>query len=346
MGTAQGAGVVQRWRSFDSAAGGTYTVTMPRDELKKRIEALNRRPLKNVPKPDSSEIKGLRRKLQKQASTASPKPVSSIPECIAYSRTVPVSTAAKRSARGRDFGPAVVLEDEIEGTVAEGAGASGYYLIERSADTLEAEAVHVHRRFVSLTGHPDGQAVQRIAETTERERVAPDKFLFLDLETTGLGGTPVFLVGTMECDEAGFRFRQYFARDYSEEAGIVAAASERLKDTQVLVTFNGKSFDLPYLANRAVATGVKMNHARSHLDLLHEARRLYKTELPNCRLQTLEATICGRSRDDDIPGSEIPEAYHEFVRTGNANKIAVILMHNLYDLLTMADLMSRMWWRE
>ena len=79
------------------------------------------------------------------------------------------------------------------------------------------------------------------------------------------------------------------------------------------------------------------------MDLLHEARRIYKKDLPNCKLQTLERHICGRERDDDIPGSEIPAAYNEFVRTGNAHKIRSILMHNLYDIFTMADLMCRMW---
>ena len=347
---------------------------MPRDELKKRIEALNKGPLKNAPKPglqESPEIKGLRRKLQKQTAKskepgasetvssraaqgdnaprtagASLNTARNAPESIVYSRSVPASSGGARSSHVRDFGPPIVLEDEIDGVVAEAPAGPGYYLIERSADSLEADAVYLHRRFVSLTGHPDGEAVERIAEACKSKRVAPDEFLFMDLETTGLGGTPVFLVGTMECAKEGFHFRQYFARDYSEEISIVAAISERLKNTGVLVTFNGKTFDVPYLRNRAIATGVKLNHPRSHLDLLHEARRAYKDELPDCRLQTLETSVCGRSRDDDIPGSEIPEAYHEYVRTGNANRITVILLHNLYDLLTMADLMNRMWWRE
>ena len=158
--------------------------------------------------------------------------------------------------------------------------------------------------------------------------------------------TPIFLVGTMECSGDGFVFRQYFARDYSEEISILAAASERMKKAGVLVTFNGKSFDEPYLRSRAVATGVKMRSPRTHIDLLHEARRKYKPDLPNCRLQTLEQMVCGRCREEDIPSSEIPSAYHDFVRTGNANKIKLILQHNLYDLLTMADLMARMWGRD
>jgi uncharacterized protein YprB with RNaseH-like and TPR domain len=88
---------------------------------------------------------------------------------------------------------------------------------------------------------------------------------------------------------------------------------------------------------------VKLPRPKSHLDLLHEARRHYGRETPNHKLQTLEQIVCGRTREDDIPGAMIPAAYHEFVRTGNARTIGLILRHNLRDLLTMADLMHRMW---
>jgi hypothetical protein len=240
--------------------------------------------------------------------------------------------------------PAVVLEDVVMGAPTPSPTGPGYFHIEAPAESLEAEASLIHRRFVSLTGYPDGQAVERLAKATNAERIAPEEVLFVDLETTGLAMTPVFLIGTMECSElGGFVFKQYLARNYSEESSILAAFAERLARARLVVTFNGKSFDVPFLANRAVATGVRMPSPECHLDLLHEARRVYRKQLPNCKLQTLEQMICGRCRDDDIPGSEIPAAYHEFVRTGNACKIGVILMHNLYDILTMADLMHRMW---
>ncbi len=339
---------------------------MPRDELKKRIEALNKRPLTNVPEAgsdDSAEIRGLRRKLQKRAGSGSkiredrngityPVPSCSPPspdngEPIVYTRSAPASTRTGITAvQSRDFGPAISLEDAVEGVFTGAPAGPGHYLIERRADSLEARADNVFTRFVTLTGHPDGEAVSRISRACGAKRIAPQEVLFLDLETTGLGMTPVFLVGTMECADDGFAFRQYFARDYSEEMSIVSAISKRLEGMRMLVTFNGKTFDMPFLRNRAVATGVQFGEPESQLDLLHEARRVYRDELPDCRLQTLEARICGRTRDDDIPGSEIPEAYHEYVRTGNANKINVILLHNLYDLLTMADLMNRMWWGE
>ncbi|MHB9037827.1 MAG: ribonuclease H-like domain-containing protein [Armatimonadota bacterium] len=304
---------------------------MPRDDLKARIEALNKKPLKNVP--------------EESVKTTSPGPSF-------LRRGNTHSTASFDGAQ--DAGVAertqntdcVRLEDVIEGVVTSASDGPGYYLVEMPAMSLEASADVMHKRFVRLTGHPDGEAVTRLARACKSERIAPEEIVFLDLETTGLSTTPVFLIGTMECTPDGLHFKQYFARDYSEEASIVSAFAERMKNMRLVVTFNGKCFDVPFLANRALAKGVYMPAPEFHLDLLHEARRVYRRDLPNCRLQTLEQMVCGRTREDDIPGSQIPQAYHDFVRTGDARDVARILHHNLYDLLTLADLMHRMWYRD
>jgi uncharacterized protein YprB with RNaseH-like and TPR domain len=75
-----------------------------------------------------------------------------------------------------------------------------------------------------------------------------------------------------------------------------------------------------------------------HCDLLHHARRRWGKQLPDCRLQTLERHVCRRRRDEDIPGHEIPAAYHDFVRTGDAWLIRSVLHHNALDLITLLQL--------
>jgi uncharacterized protein len=87
---------------------------------------------------------------------------------------------------------------------------------------------------------------------------------------------------------------------------------------------------------------VRCHLPHPHLDLLGESRRAWGRRLPNCKLQTLEHRICGRLREDDIPGHLIPEAYHEYVRTGDARQMLGVLHHNLLDLVTMADLLARL----
>ena len=173
-------------------------------------------------------------------------------------------------------------------------------------------------------------------------RTEPSRVLYLDIETTGLSSTPLFLVGTMFLNDNRFCIQQLFAREYCEEAALIEYLKEFARNYDCLVTFNGKSFDIPFIRSRAVTNMTEFNWNEAHLDLLHEARRRYRSKLENCKLQTLEAEICGRSRTGDIPGSEIPDAYHSFVRTGNAYKIQNILYHNALDLITMAELLLNM----
>ena len=102
-------------------------------------------------------------------------------------------------------------------------------------------------------------------------------------------------------------FEQYLARDYSEEPAILHAFAGSYEQSGVLVTFNGKSFDMTHDPR---AVGLPRRGAPwaepPHLDLLHEARRRWKGQLPNCKLQTLEQHLCGRQRVGDIPGARHP----------------------------------------
>ena len=75
-----------------------------------------------------------------------------------------------------------------------------------------------------------------------------------------------------------------------------------------------------------------------HCDVLHHARRLWKDRLPDCRLQTLERFICGRRRRGDIPGRDIPDVYHDYVRTGKSAAVQSVLHHNALDLITLLQL--------
>lgn len=163
-------------------------------------------------------------------------------------------------------------------------------------------------------------------------------FVFLDLETTGFSSTPLFLAGTIfEC-RGSVRSLQFLARDYSEERALIGLLDELMGGFGVCVTFNGKSFDIPYLRERAKYHRVDLLASPLHFDLLHVARRRWKNSLPNCRLITLEWHVLGRRRVGDVPGWEVPCIYHEFVHTKDARKIRNVLRHNLIDVVSMGEL--------
>lgn len=165
---------------------------------------------------------------------------------------------------------------------------------------------------------------------------------FLDTETTGLAGgagTAAFLIGVGFVDGDRFRVRQYFMRDYHEEAALLHALAEDLRRFRHLVTFNGKMFDVPLLDAR-----YRLNRERfplaevSHFDLLHPARRLWKARLESCRLQSLEVELLGLTRVGDVPGEQIPQIYFDYVRRRDARALARVFEHNRQDIVSLAAL--------
>jgi len=234
----------------------------------------------------------------------------------------------------------VSLDEVVRGQVIEEENGC-FLFIERSLGDLwkEAEIFQQRYRSVVLDGRTymeAGALRGDLRNLTEWDRRT---MLYLDIETTGFSGSPLFLVGLMHHAENGLVIKQLFARDYSEEQHLLKYLIKLMDSFQVLVSFNGKAFDLPYLRDRSVIHRVRFRHDLFHLDLLHEARRRWRERLPNCRLQTLERVICHRVRMEDIPGSEIPQVYHDFVRTGNAARIRDVLHHNALDLITMSEVL-------
>ncbi len=236
-------------------------------------------------------------------------------------------------ARPRD------LESLVAGRVA-GAGDQTFYLIERRGNpdwqtAVESSAWLDKVLSASLVPRVDAlEDLQAAAEAGARD------LLFMDLETCGFAGTPVFLIGAMYIDDGNFVVEQMLARSYAEEAAILQHFASLLASRPHLVTFNGKSFDWPFVADRAAVSRVPLHPPAGHVDLLHVCRRRFKTILPDCKLQTLERFVCGRRRVDDIPGSEIPTAYHEFVQTRIADRMCAILHHNFLDLITMVEVLA------
>jgi uncharacterized protein YprB with RNaseH-like and TPR domain len=217
----------------------------------------------------------------------------------------------------------VALEDILPGRVH--ARSSGnLYIIERDVEVI----------------YPSG--AEKIASAVERLRtlgIGPEEALFVDIETCGLANCPLFLIGTMAVRPDGIRLEQLFARDYAEEAAVLEHLAEMSSTYKMLITFNGKTFDVPYMRDRMVLHRIRHKFTQEHLDLLQHARRLFRGMFRDCKLQTLEQHLCGRRRYGDTPGHLIPQLYHDFVRTGNAAPLDGIFHHNALDIITMAELL-------
>ena len=171
----------------------------------------------------------------------------------------------------------------------------------------------------------------------DRERV-----VFLDTETTGIhGGAGMcpFLIGLGFLKSGSFCVDQYFIRDFDEEPSMLSALARQLDDFDLIVTYNGRSFDLPLVENRYVLCRQESPFKRlTHLDLLFTARRLWRAGHGSCKLTALEARIARFKRGPDIHGSLIPQAYFDYLQLGQATALRSVFSHHLYDIMTLAAL--------
>lgn len=172
--------------------------------------------------------------------------------------------------------------------------------------------------------------------------VEPERWAFLDTETSGLAGgsgTFAFLVGVGHISARGFELRQFFMRDHGEESSLLGALAEYLERFDVLVTYNGKAYDQPLLETRYRLARMREPFPRlRHVDLLFSARRIWRLALESCRLQELEQRILGVERIGDVAGAFIPNLYFEYLRTRNFEPLRAVVSHNAIDILSLACL--------
>jgi uncharacterized protein YprB with RNaseH-like and TPR domain len=200
---------------------------------------------------------------------------------------------------------------------------------------------------------PDTAAA--LARAPELGGVALDRTLFLDTETTGLAGgtgTYAFLVGlgrfaTVDAPgrpggETCFVLDQCLMRSYGEERAMLGWIAEALEPAEALVTFNGRTFDLPLLQTRFMMSRLRLDLEEwPHLDLLPPARRLWRPAYGSCALQSLERHILGVGRAEDVESFLIPAIYHQFMRDGDARYLSRVFNHNQADILAMVALAIR-----
>jgi len=190
------------------------------------------------------------------------------------------------------------------------------------------------------------KTISSLARDDRLKEIDINKTVFLDTETTGLAGgagTYIFLVGVGYFEGDQFCVRQYFMRDYNEERALLSALNDLLANFKAVVSYNGKTFDLPLMESRYIMSGMKMSlKDPGHFDLLYPARRLWKRRLENCSLSTVERDILGVIRENDVPGYLVPEIYFRYLKTKDARALKQVFEHNLQDILSLVALVSRM----
>lgn len=180
----------------------------------------------------------------------------------------------------------------------------------------------------------------------EDKSITHDDLLIIDLETTGLsrgGGMIAFMIGVGYYEDDNYIVEQYFLPEPDAEMNAFDLLLPLLDRKGVLVTFNGKTFDLHVLESRFLHNQLWIDlRSKRHIDILHLARRLWKRKVPSCALETLEYYILGHIRDKelDIDGGEIPQTYFQFLINGDPELLQRIFIHNQTDVLHTAALFA------
>lgn len=170
-----------------------------------------------------------------------------------------------------------------------------------------------------------------------------ENFKFMDIETKGLSNVPIILIGVAEIKGSKIVASQYFLRDYTEEPNIIDAYLSHIDDDSVHVTFNGKSFDVPFIKNRCAINGISAKMDLPHLDLMYFAKNLWSNSIHNCQLQTIEREIFGIHREGDVPGQYIPGYYDDYIRENNIGPVVPIIEHNCQDIISLASFLEKMY---
>jgi len=249
--------------------------------------------------------------------------------------------AQARRARGPQLARERDVQHLVPGTVLDGP--LGSCFVAESALALD----HRHGdealgRFFELSDRGLG-CLARLVEPLAIDR---ESIVFLDTETTGLSGgtgTYVFMVGLAYFRGDRLLVRQYFMRDHSEEPAMLAALSQVFARHEAVVTFNGKSFDVPLLLTRYTANRQQPAvPSEIHLDLLHPSRRFWREQLESCTLGSLERAVLGHSRRYDVPSWMIPDLYFRYLRGGDPREMVAVFEHNLHDVLSLVSLTCRL----
>lgn len=223
----------------------------------------------------------------------------------------------------------------------------------RMLETHHGETYVVEKHYAIGAPHGQGKiqieasldAVGRWLNNEHIVQLPAQAFAFIDTETTGLSGgtgTYAFLIGVGRFEAGEFHLAQFFMHDPVEESAQLAALEEFIAPCQALVSYNGKTFDIPLLNTRFTSQGLRSPlKDMAHIDLLHLARRLWRDRLPSRTLGNIEVSILDASRsEEDVPGWLIPSLFFDYLRSGDARPLQGVFYHNELDVISLAALLN------
>lgn len=169
------------------------------------------------------------------------------------------------------------------------------------------------------------------------------KFCFLDIETTGFSrvNDNIILIGALYADGDYLKIEQFFAENINEEKKLLYSFEEFISDFEIIINFNGDSFDIPFINSRFNHNNINQHIDKSKsVDILKIVRRKKALlGLERYNLKSIESYL-GIKRKDTISGKESIEMYYEYIKTKNKKKKDIILRHNYEDIYNLTKVLK------
>jgi uncharacterized protein YprB with RNaseH-like and TPR domain len=185
-----------------------------------------------------------------------------------------------------------------------------------------------------------------------------EDLLFIDIETLGLYDSPIIIIGIGYYHSDSFIINQYFTRNLEEEIAMLEHFKENIfPQFQCFISYNGKSFDIPYIANRFLyffdenpmiseddipyeVTNTKFHH----IDLYHNCRRKYKGKYDHYTLTSMEEELLKWNRENELPSHLVGVCYKKYLDNPQRfiGLIKECMDHNYYDIYSMPLILQKL----
>jgi len=203
---------------------------------------------------------------------------------------------------------------------------------ERISSIIETESVEEIVKIYS--------SLKRMSDTRLLSLVKNEDVTYFDIETMGMWNAPIILFGCGKYEKDRIKVTQFLVRSLEEEFPALLLSAKMLSSSSTVVTYNGKTFDIPYINERLFHFGERPISFQMHVDLLPYTRKIFRNILGNCRLETVEGSIPSLKRGNDVPGALVPYYYSLFLSSGRKEILYPIMDHNRIDVANLAYLLD------
>lgn len=164
---------------------------------------------------------------------------------------------------------------------------------------------------------------------------------YFDIETTGLSRQKnmIYLIGAVYQEDKIYKSIQWFNDDGASEENIIRQFVDFIKNYQVIINYNGTSFDIPFVYERAKRYNINFDIEAVHsFDLYKLASKCKKfLSLNDLKQKTLELFL-RIDRTDKYDGGTLINVYYNYLKKRDDESCYLLLLHNFDDICNLVKI--------